>query len=592
MDTCKCNKFANCISKEWNIADLDGDDINAYYRHAHKVINASGKFNYEYCKFPVPTHWRLNTFFKLLKDTNYHDLDVIKFLKYGWPIDTCVPCEYSNIPANQRGARDNPEAVKHWLSSELSNRSVIGPLRKSSLVKSIRVSLIDAIPKKDSDERRIILNLSHPDTGQSVNDAVSKNIYLGKCVNLSYPSVDDLVSLIWEFGVGSALMKVDLRRYYRQIFYDPGCIHLVGFSIDSVIYCDVTLSMGLRIACYIAQRVSDAILHIFNNTGKDRAGVNYIDDIAAVARWSVAYRAYNDLVELLTTINIWEAQHKRCPPDVIMTFLGVSVNSISLLLSLTDDRLAEIRQEMRKWLNKSSASRRDIQSLVGKLSFAATTVRSGRLFFSRILNFLRILPKHGIKPIPAEAKKDIKWWSIFIEEYNGISFLPEPFWQAPDAIISSDAALAGLGGFCQGEYFHTSIPQYISEDPEVFINELECLAIVIALKAWAPALCSRNLLLKCDNQTTIAVINRGRAHNSFTQKCLREVAYLASLYSFQIKVEYVPSEENRISDYLSRWELDPSYKERFWEEIALGYDVTKVKQVLISSKHFQFSHPW
>ena len=92
---------------------------------------------------------------------------------------------------------------------------------------------------------------------------------------------------------------------------------------------------------------------------------------------------------------------------MIMSFLGINIDTVRLILTLTPERLCEIKAETASWLTKETTSLKDIQSLIGKLSFAATTVRSGRLFYSRILNFLRTLPKHGIRVIPGEVKKDI-----------------------------------------------------------------------------------------------------------------------------------------------------------------------------------------
>ena len=469
---------------------------------------------------------------------------------------------------------------------------MIGPLVGRPFGHKFKMSPIDAIPKRDSAEKHIILNLSHPDDSGSVNGAVSKDVYLGHEVCLSYPSVDSLSDLVLSMGVGCALIKTDLKGYYRQIFYDPGSVHLVGFQVNDDVYCDVTLSMGLRIACYIAQRISCAIMHIFNHHNSDQAGVNYIDDLAGATKWSQAWQAFEFLIELLKMLNIRESEHKRCIPDVSMTFLGVNINTITLLLTLTNERLMEIRAETRKWLSKSNVSRKDIQRLVGKLSFAASTVRAGRLFFSRILNFLRGMPKHGIRSLTADVKKDVRWWVNFIEDFNGVSIIPDVMWGDPDATISSDASLVGLGGCCGGEYFHTPILPPVLEDKSVHINELECMALVITLKVWGPLLGGCKILMFCDNTTTISVVNKGRAHNEFSQKCLREIVYLASLHSFQIKVQYVPSEENRVADYLSRWALGSHYRSKFWEEITKQCDSQSIKQVLISKAHFEFTHDW
>ena len=200
----------------------------------------------------------------------------------------------------------------------------------------------------------------------------------------------------------------------------------------------------------------NALIYIYQSRGYP--GLNYLDDLAAAAAWSRAWAAYEALYNLLLELNIWESAHKRSPPDVVMSFLGILVNTLTLQLSLTPERLQSIKEETRQWLDRSTASKKDLQRLIGKLNFAATTVRSGRLFFSRILSFMTDLPKHGVRKISAEVKKDCRWWALFIEEYNGISMIHELSWRPVDSVISTDACLSGIGAFHEGEYLHAQIP--------------------------------------------------------------------------------------------------------------------------------------
>ena len=258
----------------------------------------------------MPCKWDLELFKSLL--TGYEDQEVITLLKYGWPIDVQSEPVEVVTPPNQKGARENFQDVEDYISKELKQQSIIGPCGSSPFVKA-RVSPIDAIPKKDASDKRIILNLSYPD-GKAVNDYFSKICYLGKNISLKYPTVDSLIDLILEVGTGAALFKTDLKKYYRQIYYDPGSVHLAGFKHGSNFYWDITLSMGLRIACFIAQRVSDALMYIYRNRFGYH-GVNYIDDLAGTDKWSRAMEAYRALISLLKDLRIWESEHK----DALLT---------------------------------------------------------------------------------------------------------------------------------------------------------------------------------------------------------------------------------------------------------------------------------
>ena len=88
-------------------------------------IRKSGKFNFELCRFPVPTSWKLDSFASMLE--GYHDQHIIEFLRFGWPVEVSTIKESLEIPPNQRGARECPEALLQYVSKELVQKSVIGP---------------------------------------------------------------------------------------------------------------------------------------------------------------------------------------------------------------------------------------------------------------------------------------------------------------------------------------------------------------------------------------------------------------------------------------------------------------------------------
>ena len=60
----------------------------------------------------------------------------------------------------------------------------------------------------------------------------------------------------------------------------------------------------------------------------------------------------------------------------------------------------------------STATRRDLQSLLGKLFHAAQVVRMGKPFFRRVLNkTLAMKEKFFRVHLNAEDRKDLRWWN-------------------------------------------------------------------------------------------------------------------------------------------------------------------------------------
>ena len=72
--------------------------------------------------------------------------------------------------------------------------------------------------KKDSVERRVILDLSYP-VGNSINDDISQEYYLGKKNNICYPNVDDFVDIIKLKGQGCLMLKKQLKKSLDKFPY-------------------------------------------------------------------------------------------------------------------------------------------------------------------------------------------------------------------------------------------------------------------------------------------------------------------------------------------------------------------------------------
>ena len=226
--------------------------------------------------------------------------------------------------------------------------------------------------------------------------------------------------------------------------------------------------------------------------------VNYLDDLGGAERWDKADQAFKELGEVLVRCGLVESIEKACPPSCVMTFLGVQFNTLDLSLTITPDRLAEVSNLLERWTEKEHSTRQELQALLGKLHFVTNCVRPGRVFVSRLLNFLRSIPENGKVKLTEEVKKDIRWWLKFMPTYNGVSMMPWQQWSEPDEVLSTDACLTGCGAWVFDEFFHCQFPRTIAER-ELHINELEMLTIVVALKVWGVRFRGQRLQIFCDN---------------------------------------------------------------------------------------------
>ena len=101
-----------------------------------------------------------------------------------------------------RGALNYLAAVSTYLRDEISVGAIAGPFSEIPLsTGQMALSALNSVPKRDGNERRIIIDLSWP-SGSSVNAGISSEEYDGQLFRLCYLTVDHIAELVVEHGVG------------------------------------------------------------------------------------------------------------------------------------------------------------------------------------------------------------------------------------------------------------------------------------------------------------------------------------------------------------------------------------------------------
>ena len=584
------------MSDNFNIRDfLNSEDMSEqeidrceFWVLANAAVRKTGKHNFEEARIQVNGEWNFDYIETELKKCKSPDVKfLLDMFRFGWPLNAESTQEEGHIPPNQKGARDNPEQIDKYLKKELKRGSIIGPFKRNPFGKKARFSPLDTRPKKDSQDLRVILNLSHPWVAGSVNHSISKETFLGKSMKIKYPTCDDLARIVRRKGRGCHIFKRDLEAAYCQMKMDAGDVHLLGFIVDGSMYFYVTLSMGSRSSCFCCQKTTDVITLFYSGLGF--SNVNYLDDLGGAEIVSRAREAYTQLGGILDNMGIKEAEKKACPPSTHCTFLGIGYDTVSMTMHITEERLQEIKGLLESWLTWTHVSLHDVQHILGKLNFLCSTVRAGRIFVSRIINKLKDLPTRGKQEMGQDFRADLKWWHTFMDRFDGVTLIPDLTWKAPDVIISSDACLQAGGGWNEkdAEYWHARFPEELLEN-DVHINELETLALLTSLKIWRHKIRNSNILMYCDNQTTVDIVNSGSASNNFAQKCLRELCWITAGENAVVKVVHRPGVQNRIADFCSRMDVDDSMISKFKQETSH----LSATEKYVFPGLFKFSHDW
>jgi hypothetical protein len=313
---------------------------------------------------------------------------------------------------------------------------------------------VGLIPKPQANKWRLIGDLSFP-SNCSVNDGISPMF-----CSLQYASVDDAVYIISQLGRGTELVKIDLSSAYRMVPVHPDDQPLLGIYWQGDTYIDRALPFGLRSAPKIFNAVADFLAWVLHVEGVLLL-IHYLDDFLVFGPPSTTIAAASRVVveHVFNNLNVPIAHHKTEGPSTCLTFLGIQIDTMLLQLSIPADKVKRLQELLRRWSSKKVSTRKELESLLGHLSYAATVIRPGRMFLRNLFALLSRLkhPTHFGR-LNCEARADLQWWGCLLQYWNGRSFFNT---ELPSIHIYSDASGSfGCGAFSPKEdaWFQISWP--------------------------------------------------------------------------------------------------------------------------------------
>ena len=546
-----------------------------------------GKHNSDDCglRIRLPTNWNLELMEQELE--GYSDKKVITYMKYGWPVNRSIG-ESDPIASeiNHKGATQFKHEITEYLRKEVGAGRMVGPLEEIPFQHRVGISPLSSRPKKDCAERRIIVDFSWP-LGRAVNDGIDKDVYMGDPMKLRYPTLDTFTRRVAQLGRGAAVFKKDMKSAFRQLWGDPFDYSLMLYQWEGSYYVDLAVSMGMRSAPSCCQRVISAIRFIHMKSGYWL--MNYIDDFIGAERWTMVWDSYYKLGQLFSKLGAVEALSKASQPDTQVVCLGTLVDTLSMTIQVMPERLVEIMHILQQWRHREFATRKQLESLIGKLQFITQCVRQGRVFISRLLNWLRTMHSRVQKyEVPYEARRDIRWWYLFLPKYNGTSILWYLNVVEVDSKLATDSCLFGCGGISEGQFYRARFPKELQECNQNNIAVLEMYAILVGLKLWSNTLAGYRFKISCDNMACVQLINNGRARDPQMQNCLRELAYVTATIGCQVRAQHIIGENNFEPDVLSRWTRGAQYKRQFRK----FNQKHKYSRRWVKPELFQFTHQW
>ena len=263
---------------------------------------------------------------------------MIQYLTYGFPLSVVSSDLLSSTDSkNHHSALQFPAAIDKYLDKEVTLGAILGPYHNIDY-KTIHCSPLLTRPK-DSDDRRVILNLSFP-VGASLNDAVTKENFDGRPFTLKFPAVEDILDGIRNTQGTVMLAKIDVARAFRNLRLDPVDAFKFGIKWRDKYFLDVALAFGWVHGSVSFQMTSDAILYMMRN--QNCKIFAYIDDFVIVSQENDAKRHFQALFDLFTELGLPMNQNKIFPPTRVLTCLGITIDLDQNSISIEKSKMEEI----------------------------------------------------------------------------------------------------------------------------------------------------------------------------------------------------------------------------------------------------------
>lgn len=508
-------------------------------------IKATARPNCFAAKIPLDSGLVIPAWRQELSD--YHDKDFCDYLEFGWPLGYHSNVSPETTTSNHPSGKAHLDHVKGFISKELDHKAVLGPFQRDPFQPWVRYSPIMTRPKRDSDQRRVILDLSFPKS-RAVNDGIAIENHFGLNISYTLPTIQDFASRLIEQGDNAYMWKVDLRRAYQQLRADPLDAPLLGMKVGSDIYIDLCPPFGCRSSAAICQKMANALVYIMNKKGFFLLA--YLDDFgASYASKKQAEDSFQTFVNLAARLGLSLAQEKSVPPTHVMEWLGYTVDSRNMSIKIPHQKLQAILQDCKAWLNKTRANKKTIQEIVGRLLYISNCVLPGRKFTSRILGTLRAMEDKQWTTLTPEFKADLRWFAAYAEASNGL-YLISP--SRPQFNIECDASLLGAGGNSATQcYQWTFTPQHIKAYS--IIHHLEAINVLVAIRTLVPKdLSPHEIVVWTDNLASAWALHTGRTKDTILAACAREIWLMASVDNHTISIKHKPGSDIPLADALSR----------------------------------------
>ena len=169
--------------------------------------------------------------------------------------------------------------------------------------------------------------------------------------------------------------------------------------------------------------------------------------------------------------------------------------------------------------------------------------------------------------LDTKFKSDCAVWQMFLENASSVS-LTRPFLDFNDggansfnaellSFFTDASANPELGFSCyfNGRWTYSQWESAFIHDNDPSIEYLELFALCIGIFTWGHLLHDLRVVVHCDNQAVMHMVNQGVSSCRNCMYLLRMLTLKNLLWNRRIFVQYISSKNNYLADFLSRIQI-------------------------------------
>lgn len=404
-------------------------------------------------------------------------------------------------------------------------------------------------PKKDGTVR-VILNL------KQFNEHVNKVHF----------KMETLKSAIANIQPGDYFASIDLKDAYFSVLVHPNYRKYLRFIWNGKHYQFRTLPQGLSCSPRAFTKLLKPVYASLRSMG--HSIIPYIDDSLLKAQTiELCTENIHDTTRLMDKMGFTIHPNKSVlEPVQIIEFLGFILNSITMRVNVTPERIKLLNELCIEFLKRDKISIREFAMLIGKMVASEPGVQYAPLYYKDLEHekdgFVK-LHRGNYDAIISFSNKSAQLIRSWIP-YSETAFKPI-IREEPSVILYSDSSKTGWGGV--NVTHDTSTNGLWSDDEKLdHINILELKAALLTIKSLASDLQNSHIRIFMDNTTGISYINKFGGKMFLLHQLAKEIWQWAKDRQLWISAAHIAGHDNCEADELSRnfnddkeWMLNPIY---------------------------------